>query len=364
MTDVIVIGGGVMGLTSAYELAGRGATVTVLDRQEPGREASWAGAGILPPGEEGDPEHPIAKLCAATHPLWPELSETLREQTGIDNGFRQCGGICFSPDGDVASLQMEIDAWRKAGVRIAPLTPPELRTLEPKIGPAAGPAYHLPDTWQVRNPRHLKALLAGCAQRGVSIRSGQPVTHIECRGDRITAVHTPTEMLQADAYLVTAGPWSQQLLERSSRPRKVEPVRGQIVLLSTSSPVVRHIIECGPRYLVPRPDGRTLVGSTEEWVGFDKQNTPAAIRGLMDFAIKLVPSLAEAKFEQSWSGLRPHAVDGLPLIGRMPGCDNLYVATGHFRSGLHLSPITGRLIAQLITGEPTDLSLDDFNPGR
>lgn len=362
MRDVIIIGGGVIGLTTAYELAQRGLQVTVLDQGRPGGEASWAGAGILPPARLGDPDDALARLTIATHALWPRLAAELLERTGIDDGFQQCGGLCFSPDADAASLQTEMSDWIRAGARAERLSHEELAGCEPAVGRNAGPAFRLPDTWQVRNPRHLQALLAGCAQLGVEIRAGQGVEHIERQGDQVLEVRTATQRWAADAFLVAAGAWSQRLLEEIGCRRRIEPVRGQIVLLSTPAPLLRHVLECGRRYIVPRPDGRTLVGSTEEWVGFDKRSTPTAVRGLMDFALRMVPTLAEAQFERAWSGLRPQSVDGRPLLGRLPHADNLYVAAGHFRAGLHLSPITGRLMSQLMTGETPDISLESFAP--
>lgn len=363
MADVMIIGGGVIGLTAAFELAERGVRVTVLDQQQPGREASWAGAGILPPAYPGDPDDPLAQLARATHPLWPQLSERLREEVGIDNGFRACGGINFPPDGTAPTLSEEIRLWQQAGAAVESLDADAVGSLEPSISPEAGPGYLLPGTCQVRNPRHLRALMVTCLRCGVEIRSAQRVGEILRSGRRVTGVVTETDRFAAGNVLVTAGAWTPRLLAPLAAARAIEPVRGQMVLLSTLAPVLSHVVECGPRYLVPRPDGLILVGSTEERAGFEKRNTPAGLAGLMNFAFRMVPSLAEARFVQAWSGLRPHPKSGLPLMGRLPDLENLYVAAGHFRAGLHLSPITARLMTQLITGEPTALNLAPFAPG-
>jgi len=364
MQDVVVIGGGVIGLSTAYELAGRGLRVTLLDAQQPGREASWAGAGILPPARPGDPRHPLAPLTRAACEVWPPLSAELRETTGVDNGYRRCGGIGAAADeaGEDA-LPAEIEEWRAAKVRVERLSAAELAEHEPAVRTQAG-AYRLPDLCQVRNPRHLKALEIGCARRGVMIRPGQPVVEFDRRGEQITAVHTPTDRFAARQFLVAAGPWSQQLLAGTGSRLEIEPVRGQIVLLSQPRPVLRHVIECGPRYLVPRPDGRVLVGSTEEWVGFDNRNTTRAMGSLLALAQALVPVLAEARFERAWAGLRPHARRGLPYMGRHPDAENLFIAAGHFRAGLNLSPITARVMTQLMQGETPDLPLDAFAADR
>jgi len=141
---------------------------------------------------------------------------------------------------------------------------------------------------------------------------------------------------------------------------EIEPVRGQMLLYKVPKPLTRHILEIGPRYVVPRDDGRILVGSTEERVGFEKANTPDGLAGLQAFAKRMVPALADAPLEQTWSGLRPHTRRGTPYIGRVPDCENLFIAAGHFRAGLHLSPITGRLAAQLVREESPELPMDAF----
>lgn len=361
MHDVLIIGGGVIGLTSAYESARRGLKVLVLEQGQFGREASWAGAGIIPPGG-GAAADSLDQLAAATSQMWPDLSAELRESTGIDNGYRRCGGISFAatPGGDVAA---DIAAWRACGVEVEPLDAQAVHSREPEIAPAwAVAAYRLPGMAQVRNPRHLKALVAACHTRGVDLRAGLPVADIERTGSKVTGVRTPTERFTARQYVVAGGAWSRQILATCGHDLDIEPVRGQIVLLSMLPLPFRHILECGARYVVPRPDGRILVGSTEEWVGFDKSNTAEALCELLQFAVGLVPALGAAKYEQAWSGLRPFARRGRPFIGRVPGCDNLFVAAGHFRGGLTLSPITARLMAQLLADEPPDLPLDLFAP--
>ena len=362
MQDVVVIGGGVIGLTTAHALAARGLRVTVLDQGTPGQEASWAGAGILPPACPGDPQTPLARLTAASHRLWPQLSAELCEETGIDNGFAKCGGLCFSEDGHASAVDQETAEWLRAGVRVERLSAAELAECEPRVGPETGPAFRLPETWQVRNPWHLRALIASCTRLGVTIRGGQPVDAVERSGGRVISVRTATDRYVAGAYLVSAGAWSQRLLGTADGMRRIEPVRGQIVQLSTPVPLFRHVLECGPRYVVPRQDGLVLIGATEEWVGFDKRNTPSAVKDLIEFGLRLVPALADARFERAWSGLRPHSDAGMPVMGRMPGADNLYVAAGHFRAGLHLSPITAQVMTQMITEEVPDLSLDAFAP--
>jgi glycine oxidase len=360
MPDVVIVGGGVIGLSTAREVARRGLTVTVLEQGQFGREASWAGAGILPAGPTRDTCDPLDQLAAATVRLWPALSAGLLDRTGIDNGFRRCGGIALAahPDDDAPA---EVDYWRQAGIEHQSLTPAELQQLEPALRCAGRSApYLVPAVAQIRNPRHLQALLADCAALGVELRSDEEVVGFEQRAERMTSARTTDALHAADHFVVAGGAWSTRLMADSGVRLDIEPVRGQMVLLNAHPPPFHRVIECGPRYLVPRDDGRILVGSTEEWVGFEKRNTAEAVSSLLEFATSIVPSLRDARFETAWSGLRPHARRGRPYIGRVIGFDNLCIAAGHFRSGLYLSPITARLITELIVGEPLEFPLDAF----
>lgn len=357
--DVLILGGGVIGLSAAYHLAARGVRVTVLDRGEMGREASWAGAGIIPPGRPEGTTTPFDRLRALSAAMFPDLTAELREQTGVDVGYRRSGGLEFAADEAV-----DTDAWQREGVVWTRCTADDLRRLEPRLDPASGPAYHLPDMAQVRNPWYLRAFLAAGAARGVRIRPGCPVFGLEGGGGRIRAVQTGDGRFAAEQYVICAGAWTDALLAPLGWRLGVRPVRGQIVLLRTAAPILSKIILRGKNYLVPRPDGRVLVGSTEEDAGFDKSTTAGAVGELIRFAVGLVPALADAAVEQCWAGLRPGSADGLPSIGRVPGFDNLWVAAGHFRAGIQLSPATGLVLAEAMTGAAPSVPLEAFRPGR
>jgi glycine oxidase len=359
--DVLILGGGVIGLSVAYYLAREKVRVEVVDRGDFGQEASWAGAGILPPGDPAHACTPFDRLRALSAEAFPSLSQELRERTGVDNGYLRCGGIEFLT-GDEDPDDQE---WRGDGIRCEELNQADLRRLEPNLAPGFVRGYHLPDTAQLRNPRHVKALVAACASLGVRLRHGCPAVGLERQGGRVTAVNSACGRLAAGRYLIAAGAWSDTLLaEVVWGTPGVRPVRGQIALLDTGVPLFRRVLMLGKRYLVPRPDGRVLAGATEEDVGFDKRTTAAAIRDLLEFAISLVPGLADVPLERSWAGLRPGSPDGLPFLGAVPGVENLYVAAGHFRAGLQLSPGTGIVMSQLMLGRPTSVALDAFRPGR
>lgn len=350
-SDIIVVGGGVIGLSCAYELARKGRSVTVLDRSEPAREASWAGAGMLPPGaphRTGDTAAAeYSAMMRASHDLWPDVSADLREVTGLDNGFIKSGGLSvFANEED---RDKSVLAWRAINVHAEPLESLALTGVEKHAAAKAGHWHSVPTLWQVRNPRHLKALLAACLQFGVNIVRGAAVEGLLKSGPTVVGVRTHHEEYHAGETVVAAGAWSTPLLKALTPDGSmaVRPVRGQIALLQTDVRL-KHILDDGPCYLVPRGDGRVLAGSTMEYVGFDKRTTTEGIRGLLDLAERLCPALAQATVETTWAGLRPAAVRGRPLIGRVPGVDGLVTATGHFRDGVNLSPITAKVVAEVI----------------
>jgi len=359
-SDVLIIGGGVIGLTAAYFLAREQVKVEVVDQGDFGKEASWAGAGIIPPGDPSKARDPFDQLRAHSSVLFPKVSAELREQTGIDNGYRRCGGLVFHDDKE-SYFERE---WRSEGVRFEEVEGAALKRLEPALSSDLMCAYVLPDLAQVRNPWHLKALESYCRGRGARLRSGCPIFGFERQGSRITGVRTHDGLLRADRYLLTAGAWTGGLLEQLGWRPGIRPVRGQIALLNTRTPIFHRVLLKGKRYLVPRADGRVLVGSTEEDVGFDKQTTADAIQGLTAFAISVVPELAHAYLERSWAGLRPGSPDGLPFIGPIPGIDNLFIAAGHFRAGIQLSPATGLILKELFLGQPLTVSLEGFRLDR
>ncbi len=334
--DVLVVGGGVIGLTIAYQLADTSIQVELVDAGEFGREASWAGAGILPPWGGGEWATPLDKLRALSLMSFEMFSRKLREQTGIDNEYHVCGGVEFLS----AENADQTDLWRDEGIRFERYD---------GLCPAGTTGYHLPYA-QVRNPRHVAALIDGCRRLGVTMRP-----------------HTRLERLPSDdetCVVLTAGAWTGELLARHGVSLPVVPVKGQIVLFNPGQPALDGIRVHGKRYLVPRRDGRVLAGSTEESTGFDKSTTADGVSGLIDFAHSMAPELRSAPVEASWAGLRPATPDGMPYIGQLPGFGRTLVAAGHFRAGIQLSYWTAELVTELILGErPSDLH-EAFAVGR
>lgn len=369
MERVIVVGGGVIGLSIAYELAaGGGFEVVLLERGELGREASWAGAGILTAA--GDRARaPVDRLRALSARVIGEWSERLLADTGVDNGFRRCGSLHVAAAGEgadeaVARLDAEAEGWRADGVTVETPGQEETARLEPLLTADLARVYRLPGGCQIRNPSHLRALAVGCARRGVELCTGTPASGFERRGGRVTAVRTARGPVAGDRFVLAAGAWSPALAEGAGLALPGKPVRGQIVMLETPAPLIRHVVWSGSRYLVPRPDGRLLVGATEEDAGFDRRPTAQGVAGLLALAHRLVPAAAGAVFDRAWGGLRPGSPDALPVLGPAPGFDNLWLATGHFRSGFELSAGSAVVLARSLRGERPEVALEPFSPTR
>ena len=358
--DVLILGGGVIGLTAAYYLAREGIGVEVVDKGDFGREASWAGAGIIPPGNREKAKTPFDQLRALSSDLFPILSDELREPANVDNGYIAAGGLELIGSED----QSAVDEWRSEGIDVEEMDDAKLHWFLPALAPSIKRAYFLHEMAQIRNPRHLKALLAWLRYREARLRPGCPVFGFERQGEQITGVKTAAGTLHADKYLLAAGAWSESLLEQVGWRPGIRPIRGQIALLNTDVALDSRVLMHGSRYLVARPDGRVLAGSTEEDVGFDKRTTAEAIRDLLAFAVSIVPGLASAELERCWAGLRPGSPDGLPFLGQVPGCANLFVAAGHFRSGLQLSPGTGVLMKELLLGQKLTIPIEAFRLDR
>ena len=370
--DFLMVGGGVIGLSIAYDLAQHGGKVGVLEsRKRCGSAASWAAVGILPPANSATAIDPYAKLMAASYDLYPTWAAALQNETGLDPGLRKCGGIYFAREiGEAASLRALQSQFQEEQIAIAQIDPQDIAQYEPALEPLATSGtvkslYHIPDEYQLRNPDLVETLVAACRSRGVDLLPNQHVEEVQITDHSIRSVVTADGQKHvAKQYCVTAGPWTQSLLKQCDVASGILPIRGQVVLFQLPKRVFSHVINEGYRYLVPRDDGHVLVGSTLEEAGFDESTTPAAIESLTTFAGEIIPDLTRDRVVQSWAGLRPGTLDGFPYLGRIPDLQNGYVAAGHYRAGLYLAPITGHVMSCLLRDEPVELDLRPFRPGR
>ncbi len=369
MNDCCIVGGGIIGLSLARELAGRGMTVRLLARGRGADTTSWAAAGIFPPAPMHAGISPADALTAWSDTLHRTWSKDLEAETGIDNGLLPSGGLHLARSAaGVERLRADAGRWREKGTAADLLDAQEVMACEPALasGDDAGAILTgmlLRDEMQFRPSRHLDALEASCRSRGVVIEEAD-VRQFVIQGTRVERAVTATGEIAAGAWVLAAGSWTGGLANAFGIALDTRPIRGQIVLLRLPRPVITRIVNRGLDYLVQRPDGRLLVGSTIEDIGFDCTTTPDTVERLEGVARALLGELPGSVFERSWAGLRPGTADGRPTIGRLPDLDNVYISAGHFRAGLHQSTGSAVLLADLMTARPTHLDASAFAPGR
>jgi len=368
--DILVVGGGVIGLSIARRLRAEGAGVTVLERDACGRGASWAGAGVLAP-----PNPHRQDAAAAMHlqslGLYPALCAELFDETGIDPEYEACGEIEVALDErGLAALGEDArtgSSRKVAGGRVAyeMMTIEEARRLAPAIGPHAVGAMLCRETAQVRNPRLLRALRASCERRGVVVREGVEVLDFVVEKDAVVGVQLEEEVVRAETTVLCAGAWSTTIGSRLAGLIPVRPVRGQMICMKMDRRPFEYVISRGKTYWVPRRDGHVLLGATEEPdAGFVVRNTAEGLSKLIGRGLELIPSMGGAPIETTWAGLRPGTPDDLPYLGWVQGLKGLIAATGHYRSGLGMAPGTAEVVASLIAGRSFPLDLSCCRPGR
>lgn len=363
--DVIVVGAGVVGCSVAYHLAQKGVNkVLVLDRGAIGGEASGAAAGMLAPQCEAAGPGPFLDFCVAARRYYERIAPELKDLTRIDIEYLRWGILyLLDEEGDEAAEGRY--RWQtELGLDVERLTADEVGKLEPGLTKDIGGALFFPGDHHVNNAELTRALAEAARMLGVEIAEGSPVTGFVYQEDRVVGVRTAKEIYTASHVILCTGAWSGLLGAPLGRRIPVEPARGQMLCAELAEPPLRHPVWGKGGYLVPRLNGELIVGSTVEYVGFEKSVTLDAIHRLSELTLSLLPGLAQQPFARAWAGFRPHAKDGLPIIGPLEGLDGLSIATGHFRNGILLGPFTGRLVAEMILDEPLSFSLDAFSPRR
>lgn len=352
MKDCIIIGGGLIGMLTARALRRRGLSVGIIERGPFGREASWAGGGILSPLYPWRDAPAVSDLAAGGAGMYPALAHELFEDTGIDPEWRRCGLLALNVDDRPEAL-----AWAQARkFEMSVLDATDGSSLEPLLAPRDHSILYRPNVAQIRNPRLLKALQQDLGARGVELLADEEVVSVEAKRDRVRGVRTAKGALYRCGNAVIAnGAWSGRLLRETGLDLAIRPIRGQMVLLQGTPGMLRHIVLQQGHYLVPRSDGAIVVGSTVEDVGFDPSTTEQALRELKTFVAALTPALAELPVAQHWAGLRPGCGQGIPYIGAHPRLEGLYVNAGHFRNGIVMAPAAAGLLAALLLGETPPL---------
>jgi glycine oxidase len=361
--DVVVIGAGVQGCGTALRLAQAGRSVVLLERSIPGAEASSAAAGILSPGVEALEPGPFYELCAASLGRYAAFAEELQRLSGLWVGYRPGGTLEVALDDEVARvLAGRAAKLEKGGIPVQVLDGDAARRLEPGLSEQARGALYFPSEASV-DPRLLGRALAIAAQRAGTRFLGGQVRRIAVEGGRAAGVDHESGRIASGAVVLAAGAWSLQVEGHGLPPGAVRPVRGQMAVLDTRPPLLSRVVFSEKGYLVPRADGRVLCGSTMEEVGFEKAVTAGGLIHVLGLACEIAPRLHSAPFVESWSNFRPATPDGSPILGpgSVPG---LFYATGHYRNGILLTPITAEAVAAAVLGERPPLDLAPFSPAR
>jgi glycine oxidase len=361
--DIAIAGAGLIGASIAFELAQAGLKVAVFDRSEPGREASWASAGILSPAPESPAMISMVPLAKASMNLYPALVANIEEISGEKVGFRPKGTIdvFFNKDA-IADLSTLIALHHGMGLKAEPLRPEDARELEPSLSRELEAAALRSDEASIDNRAFTHALVSAAKKSGVEIFSDETVTGIVKEGNRCIGLKLGNETVSAKWSVIAAGCFSSNI-DGVKEFAPVRPAKGQMVSLRADGLKIERVIWGEKIYIVPRNDGRILAGATVEYVGFDKQITAGGIEKILSAAIEVIPEFANARIEETWAGLRPDTPDHLPILGPTE-IEGLVIATGHFRSGVLLTPVTARLIRQWITERSVEIDWDRLSPMR
>ncbi|MEM9646221.1 MAG: FAD-dependent oxidoreductase [Planctomycetota bacterium] len=379
----LVIGAGVIGLSIADELSRRGHQVTVLDRHDTARSTSWAASGILPPCHLETALDPLDRLRGYSHSFFASKIASLHRETGIDSELRCRGGWYLACSaGEAAAMAGMVAYWKEQGIACESVALDEIARREPALGVFARTndrdrrpedamreagirqAWFAPGECQIRPPRLLSALFRSCEARGVQFVTNVDIQRVDDRDRSGVEVSDGERRWQAEQVVLAGGAATGLIEHRLRLQTSLVPIRGQILLKKASRRLVDSVVNVGHRYVLCRDDGHVLIGSCEEEAGFDFATTPEVLSELDAFACGLIPELATAPTLRSWAGLRPLTFDGFPMIGRVPDSAGIYVASGHFRSGIHFSLGTAKLIADQISGVPTEIDVTPFRVGK
>ncbi len=371
--DVAIIGGGVIGLAVARSLALRGLpNVLLIERSALGAESSSAAAGMLAPQAEADCADDFFDFSCRSRDMYPAFAASLREETGIDIELDTTGTLylAFTED-DELELEQRYTWQTKAGLAVEQFEPETARLFEPSVAANLQAALRFPRDMQVENRRLISALAVSSEQLGVRLETGVAVTSLNVERGRLCGIETSRGFVATETVVIAGGAWTSEIgltnerdPDKAMPPVRIEPVRGQMLCFEANPRICSHVIYSPRGYIVPRRDGRLLAGSTTEHAGFDKRVTGQGVHRILSAALEISPQIGALPVIDQWAGLRPRAADGLPVIGPCAEIGGLFYATGHYRNGILLAPITGELIAEAIVNRNLDASLRIFSPDR
>ena len=352
-----------IGASVAWEMAQAGLRVAIFDRQQPGAEASWAAAGILSPAPENAGMISTVPLGRASLALYPQFVSEVEDLSELPVGYRPKGTVeaFFSRDAQ-AQLSTVIALHHGLGLTAEPLSAEDARELEPQLSEGLEAAVLRPDEASVDNRELTRAVLIAAERAGVKIFPGSNVQSISRNNQRCDGLIVDDQRIEARWTVIAAGCYSAKIIGVESYA-PVRPAKGQMLALSAKNTHIDRVLWSEKVYLVPRDDGRIVAGATVEYVGFEKGVTAGAMHKILAGALELAPALAGARIEETWAGLRPDSPDHLPIIGATD-VDGLLIATGHFRSGILLAPITARLLREWVTKQSVSVDWARFSPMR
>ncbi|MDH5601905.1 MAG: glycine oxidase ThiO, partial [Gammaproteobacteria bacterium] len=353
--------GGIIGMLTARELAVAGMDVSIIEQGEAGHESSWAGGGIISPLYPWRYPDAVSALAKWGQAFYPELIEEINTETGLDAELLQSGLLVLDDEKEAALAWAE--KWQS---NLQVIDNKEIISVEPELSPALvmHNAIWMPEVRQVRNPRLVKSVKNYLLKQGVKFIEKTQVTGFLTNDSKVRGVKTSSTDIESDKVLLAGGAWSAKLLQSLDINIEVEPVKGQMILFNTEPGKIKRITLSQDRYVIPRKDGRVLVGSTLEHTGFEKTVTTSAREELMAEAFRIIPALENAKVEHHWAGLRPGSNNGIPYICDIKKLDGLYLNTGHFRNGVVLGPASARLAADLILERQTILDAAMYDLDR
>ena len=364
--EILIIGGGVIGLAAARELHKKGIRkITILERGAVGKESSDAAAGMLAPHAEAEKPGDFYYFCRQSSELYPQFAAELLDETGVNIELDKSGTLYLAfNENDVREIRRRYEWQKNAGLAVERLSAEETRRAEAFVSPDVLESLFFPHDWQVENRKLVRALQKYAEINAVEIRENTEITELLSKNGKIVGAANANEKFFADKVILATGAWTSFIKTDTLLLPKMKPIRGQMIAFQTAKRLFEKVIYSPRGYLVPRINGRILVGATVEDAGFDKNTTPDGVAFLRENALEIAPSLVNLEIAEKWAGLRPFAADGLPVLGSFPQVENLFLATAHYRNGILLAPLTAKILAAKVVENTDSDYLKVFSPQR